>query len=660
MTLLPGLELQVASLQTRLDEASRSLSANEIKTEAIAHERDRAIARLQEACEDISKLTRKLSVREKELSTSQKQLESSDQARQDNDTLRRNLASLKHSRDDLELENSSLRSQNESLRREQLRLREEVELLRSNNKSSRNSDAISAENRTLRSSHDLLIQENEDLRENLDGVQHELDAVREEVESLRAEVVVITREKSTVQQDNESLVRQNEKYFGDNKVLRRENTGFERSVHDLHGKNVKLQEEVDFLKQQLDHCRPPHNDGNTAPTDEETEDHMNPAYFVPDMTVKSGDTQPVEATEEKHMPAMPDITSHGYTTERETREITRRSTENRQRSRSRAGTGPKGVAFSIPEKSSLRSKTGSNVANRGSKRRQGEQSSARAPSTMELDLTNENDDTTGGFQSDDLTNQDAAISLNISMKDGQFQPRDQDVTGRSHTSRRGSQSRAAQRQHVLEVDLTNNTTKRSANVSTRPALSTDARRVLDGLCVHNCRNCIVCSRITSHRSVAVSAAEAASGKKRVSVPRPVPVTERNLTGAGDDQTMRPSQSPGHALALVIKGLRDENEHMQLRLTRLQADYNGSDKALGRRDRRKLAESIETLLKRVEVKSDQIYSLYDVLEGQKAAGQAMTEEELEMTVLHITGMTVRDVTAGSEQLTWEGIPEPAVS
>jgi len=152
----------------------------------------------------------------------------------------------------------------------------------------------------------------------------------------------------------------------------------------------------------------------------------------------------------------------------------------------------------------------------------------------------------------------------------------------------------------------------------------------------------------------MSSAEVARGKKRVIVSRPVPVTDRDLTA--EDPTMRPAQSPGHALAMVIKGLEDEAQHLQLELSRLQSQYNSSDKALGRRERLSLAEGIRTLLKTLEAKNDQIYSLYDVLEGQKAAGQAMTEEEIEMTVLNITGMTVRDVTSGSEQLTWEGLPD----
>lgn len=675
------LELEVATLQARLDEASRKLSTNEIENESIAHERDRAIARLQEACEDISKLTRKLGVREKELSTSQKQLESSDRMRHDNDTLRRDLVSLKHSRDALELDNSSLRADNENLRKEHKRLRDEVDALRSD-KSVRgdDSDSLATENKSLRLTNDRLTEENEDLRENLDGAQHELDAAREEMETLRARVDVVVQEKSALQDDNKSLIRHNERYFNENKLLRRENSGFERSVHDLHEENLKMKDEVVFLKQQLDNDRPLHKDDVSGTVEEETEENMTSAYFMPDITVKTNESRPAEGTETKDMPTLPEVTSHGYTVEQETREVSRRVSSSRQRSRSRPRAASKGVAFSIPEKSALRNKNRSNVANQGSKRKQttttttsaavsaattaattsadaapsaADQCSTKCPPTAELDLTTENDETTGGFQSEDFTNQDAAISLDFSLKGANLHPYNRDTTAQSNKSRRGSSSsRPAQKHTFLEVDVGSGTNK-TTNPASCPVLSTDARRVLDGLCKHSCHNCIVCARITSHRGV-VSSSEAASGKKRVSVPRPVPVTDRNLTG--DDLTMRPSQAPGFALALVIKGLEDEAEHLQLELTRLQAEYNSRDKAIGRRDRLNMAESIRTLLKRMEVKNDQIYSLYDVLEGQKAAAQAMTEEEVEMTVLNITGMTVRDVTGGSEQFTWEGIQE----
>lgn len=618
------------------------------------HERDRAINRLQDACDDISKLTRKLSFREKELSKSQEQLESSDQMRQDNETLRRDLISIKHSRDALELDNSSLRSDNESLRQEQKRLRDEIESLRyrSDGQGRDSSDSLPAEVRSLRFSNKNLAQENEDLQENLDGVQHELDAAREEIDTLREQVEALDTEKSTLHQDNESLVRHNEKYFNENKVLRRENSGFERSVHDLHEENLKMKEEVDFLKHQLDNYRPQPKDDAPRRMDEETEENMTSAFFVPDITIKTNESRPDEDNITKDMPTLPEVTSQGYTAEQDTRDMKRGSS--RQRSRSRPRAASKGaaqnqkVAFSVPEKSALRNREIANVANQGSKRRH-----SKAPSTLDLDLTNEIDDTTGA-QSDDFTNQDHAISLNLSLKGphGQTYTHTLDMVEERHTSRRASTSSRHAPKHSLELDTTAGTTKQSMVQNSCPALSTDARRVLDGLCKHSCRNCIVCSRITSHRGV-VSSSEAASGKKRVTVSRPVPATEREITG--EDHTMRPSQSPGQALALVIKGLEDESEHLQLELTRLQAEYNSSDKAIGRRDRVSLVESIRTLLKRLEVKNDQIYSLYDVLEGQKAAGQMMTEEEVEMTVLNITGMTVRDVTAHSD-FTWEGIQE----
>ncbi|GAB0138577.1 hypothetical protein EsDP_00006806 [Epichloe bromicola] len=483
------------------------------------------------------------------------------------------------------------------------------------------------------------------------------------METLRAKVDVVVQEKSALQDDNKSLIRHNEKYFNENKLLRRENSGFERSVHDLHEENLKMKDEVVLLKQQLDNDRPLHKDDVSGTVEEETEENMTSAYFMPDITVKTNESHPAEGTETKDLPTLPEVTSHGYTVEQETREVSRRvSSSSRQRSRSRPRAASKGVAFSIPEKSALRNKNRSNVANQGSKRKQtittttttsaADQRSTQCPPTAELDLTTENDETTGGFQSEDFTNQDAAISLDFSLKGANFHPYNRDTTAQSNKSRRGSSSRPAQKHAFSEVDVGSGTNK-TTNFESCPVLSTNARRVLDGLCKHSCRNCIVCARITSHRGV-VSSSEAASGKKRVSVPRPVPVTDRNLTG--DDLTMRPSQAPGYALALVIKGLEDEAEHLQLELTRLQAEYNSRDKAIGRRDRLNMAESIRTLLKRMEVKNDQIYSLYDVLEGQKAAGQAMTEEEVEMTVLNITGMTVRDVTGGSEQFTWEGIQE----
>ncbi|KAF4462251.1 rho coiled-coil associated kinase alpha [Fusarium albosuccineum] len=668
------LEVEVSTLQSRLEQTSRKISLKEIENDAMAQERDRAVRKLQEACEDINKLTRKLSTKQKELETTHKQLESTEQIRHENDTLRRDLMSLKHGHTSLELENKSLAAANDTVRKEFESLKEEAESLRSdNNNVRREHQSLISENRSLRTNNKALMDENEDLRENLDGIQHELDAAKEEIETLQQEIQNMLQEKTTLREDNESLVRHNEKYFGENKVLRRENSGFERSIHDLHDENTKLKDEVEFLKQQLDHCRPAPKEDFSARLDEETEENMTSAFFIPDITINTNTnevdgTENVENAETKELPeptedsgrlpTIPDVTEEETRTHTK-RDVTSQSETKRSRSKSKTSNQHQKVAFSIPSKSSHKST--SNVANQGSKRRNASENNQRVSmkgiATYDMDTLEENDETTG-LQSVDNATQDYSTQLSVipkTRKDAKTKEQRQSTTQNTTVNNEKSQhtrshSRTSQR-HVVVTDVTANSIK-SVDRDTCPVLSSDAKRVLDDLCEHSCRNCTVCSRITSHRGL-LSSADIIAGKKRVSVPRPVPVTDRDLSV--EDPTMRPAQSPGHALAMVIKGLEDESQHLQLELSRIQAQYNGRDKALGRRERLSLAESIRTLLKQLEAKNDQIYSLYDVLEGQKAAGQAMTEEEIEMTVLNITGMTVRDVTNGSDQLTWEGIP-----
>lgn len=615
---------------------------------SLAHERDRAVSRLQSACDDISKLMRKLNVKEKELESSHKQLEIADQMRHDNDTLRRDLITIKQGHDALERENASLRAENEKLRKELRQLSDEMESLRTDNSSlRRGDDPLASENRSLRSTNKTLVEESECLRENLDGVQHDLDAAREQVETT-------TREKSALQVDNESLVRHNDKYFSENKMLRRENSGLERSMEDLHEENLKLRDDVEFLKQQLDHCRPLPKEDFSARLDEETEENMTSTFFVPDITIDTNASGPAEATEARDMTALPEVTSQTQKTKagdarQETRDATEREVQVAKSNSSKNVPSHQGkrVALSIPDKPTHSHKP---VANKGSKRRNVNKSSEPHMDPHDLD------ETTGPQSVENPTPDQATASLNLSTKNkthGQSRPRDAASLGlkaqQAQTSTRTTQKPAT------ETVVTVQASKRLVDTGSCPALSSDARRILDVLCEQNCRNCIVCTRITSHRSV-VAATDVAAGKKRVTVSRPVPVTDREV---GDENaTVRPSQSPGHALALVIKGLEDEGKHLELELARLQARYNDSDKALGRRERRELAQGIRTLLKRLEVKNDQIYSLYDVLEGQKAADQAMSEEEVEMTVLNITGMTVRNVTGGGEHCTWEEVRDAA--
>lgn len=190
----------------------------------------------------------------------------------------------------------------------------------------------------------------------------------------------------------------------------------------------------------------------------------------------------------------------------------------------------------------------------------------------------------------------------------------------------------------------------SVQQKTVPSLSKDARRVLDSLCEHECRNCSICTRISTHEKHAncrvtttttvVSreggAATRDDKKKAIRIPRPVPVTDRMpeplLRGAYEDEpTMRPSQPPGQALAIVMKQMEDEIRHLEMEINAKQARLNVSDKSLSRRDRKALTAELHELLRRHDARSDQLYNLFDVLEGQKIAGQTMTQEEVDMTI-----------------------------
>ena len=163
-----------------------------------------------------------------------------------------------------------------------------------------------------------------------------------------------------------------------------------------------------------------------------------------------------------------------------------------------------------------------------------------------------------------------------------------------------------------------------------PELSKEAQDVLDGLAKHDGRNCTVCKSTIGHSE---HPEHSAKMKEAIKVPKPVPVSDRMPKSSAYDEepTIRPSQAPGLALAIVIKGLDDELVHLKIELAQYQALYNGHDPALSKRKRKSVYDKIETLLAAIEVKADQVYALYDVLEGQKQSGHEISEEEVENTL-----------------------------
>jgi hypothetical protein len=118
-----------------------------------------------------------------------------------------------------------------------------------------------------------------------------------------------------------------------------------------------------------------------------------------------------------------------------------------------------------------------------------------------------------------------------------------------------------------------------------------------------------------------------SRDKDITIPMPVPVSDRDIDDT--NATIRPSQPPPVALATVLKQLEDEVKHLKLQLATYERLYNQHDPALGRRKRRAVKDKIDVLIGEIERRSDQVYALYDVLEGQKMEEQNNDEEEQEM-------------------------------
>jgi hypothetical protein len=255
---------------------------------------------------------------------------------------------------------------------------------------------------------------------------------------------------------------------------------------------------------------------------------------------------------------------------------------------------------------------------------------------------------------------------------------EQDHTSRSNTHRRHrslveedytTKSNTSHRRHHSETAVHTNTRRQTdsddmtsaylvadidaakqGNNKDRPVLSANARKVLDNLCEHhhNRGNCTICLRLASFDTKP-------AGKKTIQIQRPVPVTQRPTSPVPyeEEVTLRPAVSPGLALATVLKGLEDELAHLKLRHSEVQKTYMEHDSSLGRRERKALKSEIDNLLKKIDIKSDQIYALYDVLEGQAEAGQEMTQEMVDVT---LTRMSLHDLDIEEEELPWEGIEE----
>lgn len=202
--------------------------------------------------------------------------------------------------------------------------------------------------------------------------------------------------------------------------------------------------------------------------------------------------------------------------------------------------------------------------------------------------------------------------------------------------RHSDHSSAPQKRRQASQDMTSAfilpdiTLSRPDLIAENPAqLPEAAQRALDKATQHNGKNCTVCKRT-------ISGDHCDHTEESVKIPKPVPVSERMPQPSvyNEEPTLRPAQEPATALATVLKALEDELSHLKIQLVTYQGAYNKLDASLSKRQRKSLSAKIEKLLKDVDMKADQIYALYDVLEGQKQNGQEMTEQEMEMTLQSI--------------------------
>lgn len=179
----------------------------------------------------------------------------------------------------------------------------------------------------------------------------------------------------------------------------------------------------------------------------------------------------------------------------------------------------------------------------------------------------------------------------------------------------------------------------------------------DGHVQHDGRSCTICRRSASwdqSGDLAEKNSAVQGTTNMIKIPKPIPVSER-MPQAGpydEEPTMRPSQPPNVALAIVMKGLEDELVHLKIMLARYQTAYEKHDASLSKQKRKALCKKMAELLKTIDTKADQIYSLYDVLEGQKVNGQIVNEDNLEMT-LHSIGINISHLPSLAVEPTTDG-------
>ena len=242
--------------------------------------------------------------------------------------------------------------------------------------------------------------------------------------------------------------------------------------------------------------------------------------------------------------------------------------------------------------------------------------------------------------------------LNSRSKNQRVQYQDEDLSKQISIDDSNDQGRSGSRFHVirddnpLSTELNLDGSEKDETRQTVNSQRSDHRRRRSSLDqTENMTSALILPDITlsdaafaAHTENAATAGNASqplpvteTSKIHATVTRPTPVSSRLQPADVEDPTIRPAQSPAVALATVLHTLQSELAHLRNQLNNQEALYRQHDPALSKRKRKAVYERIRKLLAQIEVRSDQIYALYDVLEGQKESGMEMQEGEVEVTL-----------------------------
>jgi Centrosome microtubule-binding domain of Cep57 len=154
--------------------------------------------------------------------------------------------------------------------------------------------------------------------------------------------------------------------------------------------------------------------------------------------------------------------------------------------------------------------------------------------------------------------------------------------------------------------------------STIPLVNSDVQKIIDGLAKHNAASCTVCSRKRKSKGTK-------SGIHREPLYE-VHVNDYTAPLYEEGESIRPSVPPKQAISTVLSQLKDEFHHLKLYLRlnnsnnrqyqTLTTQYEGLDPGHGKRKRKTIADKLRDVLEEFEAKADQIYALYDVVEGAR--------------------------------------------